>query len=279
MMNVATAATVDAKSFAYVRQLVFEKAAIALEATKDYLIESRLTPLARRFGLNSIDELVLHLRDAPFGALHDQVVEAMTTNETSFFRDEHPFDVLRTAILPELIERRKTSRSLQIWSAACSSGQEAYSIALVLREHFPELAGWNVKIHATDLSQEMLRRAVAGSFSQHEVNRGLPLALLAKHFQRNGTNWVIGSELRKMISFRQLNLLEPWHTLPKFDVVFMRNVLIYFNVDTKRLILDKVFRQLAEDGTLFLGGAETTLGIYDQFERVPIGKTTTYRPI
>lgn len=276
-MSIAASPSIDATSLAYIRKLVLDCSAIALEESKGYLIESRLTPLARKHGHTLLTDLITHLRRTPHGALHEQVVDAMTTNETSFFRDMHPFDALKGFLLPELIERRGKHRKLNIWSAACSSGQEPYTISILLRENFPELAAWDVTIHATDLSREMLDRAAAGSYNQAEVNRGLPAPLLVKHFDRQGLNWIIKPELRKPVRFQSLNLAAAWSALPTMDIVFMRNVLIYFTPDTKRAILDKVYRQLAPDGTLLLGGAETTLGLNDQFERVVLGKTTVYR--
>lgn len=276
-MSTATAVNIDGPSFDFVCKLVLDRSAIALEPTKGYLVESRLLPLARKHGLINVRDLVSQLRRTPYGALHDQVVDAMTTNETSFFRDLHPFESLRTTILPDLIELRSSRRTIQIWSAACSSGQEPYSLALLIREHFPQVASWTVKIHATDLSHEMLTRAAAGRFSQAEVNRGLPAPLLVKHFERDGLDWVVKPAIRQMISFQRLNLIENWATLPTMDIICMRNVLIYFTPDTKRQILKKVHRQLAKDGTLLLGGAETTLGLHDQFDRVSLGKSTVYR--
>lgn len=276
-MSTATAPTLDQAAFEYVRKLVLDHSAIALEASKWYLVESRLTPVARKHGLPSLRELVTQLRATPHGSLHEQVVDAMTTNETSFFRDLHPFEALRESILPELVQRRANRRTINIWSAACSSGQEPYSIAMVLRDGFPQLAAWNVKIYATDLSQEMLERAATGSYSQAEVNRGLPAPALVKHFQRQGLNWVVKPELRKCVQFQPLNLMASWSCLPTMDLVFMRNVLIYFTPDTKRQIIAKIHRQLAPDGALFLGGAETTLGLSDQFQRTVIGKATVYR--
>jgi len=274
----SSTATLDTPSFEYVRQLVLDKSSIALEATKGYLVESRLSPLARKAGLPDVNSLVTQLRRTPHGELHELVVDAMTTNETSFFRDIHPFETLRTSILPELIERRGTRRSLSIWSAACSSGQEPYTICMVLRDHFPQLATWNVKVYATDLSQEMVQRASSGTYSQAEVNRGMPAACLVKHFDRQGLNWVVKPDVRKMIDFSRLNLTESWSRLPPMDVIFMRNVLIYFTAETKKQILSSVHRKLTTDGSLFLGGAETTLGLHDQFNRVAVGKTTVYRP-
>lgn len=266
----------DLPTFDYVRKLVHEHSAIALEASKDYLVESRLVPLARQKGLNSIAELVALLRHQPFGELHTEVVEAMTTNETSFFRDIHPFEALRTAILPPLIAARAHVRILNIWSAAASTGQEAYSIAMLLAESFPQLNDWKVQIIGTDLSQQVLAKAEKGEYSQLEVNRGLPAALLVKYFDKVGLHWKVKPAIKRRVRFCQANLVGRWPTLPSFDVIFLRNVLIYFTPDTKRQILAKMRNQLQADGSLFLGGAESTLGIDDAWRRVSHGKTSSY---
>ena len=274
----ANGASLDSSTFEYIRKLVLERSSISLESTKGYLVESRLSPLARKCGFSGVADLALELRRTTHGELHERVVDAMTTNETSFFRDLHPFETLQRHVLPEIISRRQQRRALHIWSAACSSGQEPYTIAMVLREQFPQLAGWKINIHATDLSREMVERASAGCYSQAEVNRGLPASSLVKHFQRQGLNWVVKPELRGAIEFSQLNLTHSWSRLPAMDVIFMRNVLIYFTPDTKRQILQKAHRQLSDGGVLFLGGAETTLGLHEHFERVVLGKSTIYRP-
>lgn len=275
-MSTATLA-VDPSTFEYVRKLVHDHSAIALEPTKDYLVESRLVPLARQKGITSLRDLVSKLRGQPFGPLHVEVVEAMTTNETSFFRDIHPFDALRNSILPPIIAARAARRQLSIWSAASSTGQEAYTISLLLAEHFPQLNDWNVQIIGSDLSQQVVDKAQKGEYTQLEVNRGLPAALLIKYFQKVGLHWQVKPEIRKRVRFQRVNLIENWPTMPTFDVVFLRNVLIYFTAETKRQILGKIKQRLAPDGTLFLGGAETTLGIDDSWERVCHGKTSTYR--
>jgi chemotaxis protein methyltransferase CheR len=267
----------DPSSFDYVRQLVLDASAIALEASKGYLVESRLMPLAREYGHQTVREFVSDLRARPAGPLHARVVEAMTTNETSFFRDLHPFEALRTTILPELIAARAATRTLNLWSAACSSGQEPYTIAILLAEHFPELADWKVNLYASDLSQQMLDRAKSASYTQLEANRGLPAALLVKYFQKVGLHWQLKPEIRQRVRFLKANLIEPWPILPTMDVIFLRNVLIYFTPETKRQILASAKRQLATDGTLFLGGAETTLGIDDGWRRFNHGKSSTYR--
>jgi chemotaxis protein methyltransferase CheR len=276
MTTLAATPALDTPSFEYVRKLVLDRSAIALEPGKGYLVESRLMPIARAHGHGTLTTFIDSLRRQPSGPLHTQVVEAMTTNETSFFRDIHPFDALRTIVLPQLLAARGAVKKLNLWSAACSTGQEPYSIAILLAEHFPALADWNVTIYATDLSQQVLDRAQAGQFTQLEANRGLPTALLVKYFDKVGLHWHIKPELKRRVRFLQANLIEPWPVLPTMDVVFMRNVLIYFTPETKRQILTKVRRQLAADGTLFLGGAETTLGIDEGWRRVNHGKTSTY---
>ncbi|MCU0880050.1 MAG: protein-glutamate O-methyltransferase CheR [Pirellulaceae bacterium] len=277
MTTLAATPALDSLSFEYVRKLVLERSAIALETGKGYLVESRLMPIARAHGHGTLSAFIESLRRQPHGILHTQVVEAMTTNETSFFRDIHPFDALRTIVLPELVSARSAAKKLNLWSAACSTGQEPYSIAILLAEHFPALSDWTVNIYATDLSQQVLDRAQAGQFTQLEANRGLPAALLVKYFDKVGLHWHIKPAIKRRVRFLQANLIEPWPMLPAMDVIFMRNVLIYFTPETKRQILSKVRGQLAAGGTLFLGGAETTLGIDDAWRRVNHGKTSTYR--
>lgn len=278
MISIATS-NLDAPSFDYVRKLVHDHSAIALEASKEYLVESRLMPLAKQRGLSSIKDLVAQLRDRPYGKAHAEVVEAMTTNETSFFRDVHPFEAFKSIVIPGLLVARAARRSLSIWSAACSSGQEPYTIAMLLLEYFPMVRDWNVEIVATDLSQQMLDRAMKAEYSQLEVNRGMPAQFLVKYFQRVGLHWQVKPEVRRLVRFVKANLIEPWPSLPACDVIFMRNVLIYFTLETKRAILTRVRKQLAADGTLLLGGAETTLGIDDGWRRANHGKTSTYHPI
>jgi len=263
--------------FDYIRSLVLEQSAIVFEQDKQYLAESRLAVLARREGFDSISDLVTSLRSNRFNGLHRKVVEAMTTNETSFFRDFHPFETLRNSILPELMLKRAARKELNIWSAACSSGQEPYSVAMLLNEDFPGLATWNLRLIATELSQAMLARAREGRYSQLEVNRGLPARLLVKYFRQEGIEWQITEPLRGQIEFQILNLAESWPPLPPMDIILMRNVLIYFGVETKKKILGKVRQLLRTDGLLFLGGAETTFNLDDCFERVQFDRTICYR--
>ncbi len=276
-----TAATLNSNAFEYICNLVLEKSAIVLEPNKTYLVESRLAPVARENGLTSIDELVDALRKPGIVAnkLTQAVIEAMTTNETSFFRDLHPFDALRTNIIPELVSKRGSERTLNIWSNACSSGQEIYTIAMILKEHFAELGGWKVRLIASDLSTQILEKARTGVFNQTEVNRGLPMPMLLKYFQKNGLTWQIKEEIRRMVEFRQVNLVETFPQLPAMDIVFLRNVLIYFSPETKRDILSKVKRVMRPDGYLFLGGAETTMNLNVPYNREAVGKAVCYRPI
>jgi len=268
--------TLSEADFNYVRDLVYKKSAIVLEDSKGYLVEARLQPLARRLGLSSLGELVAQLRCRPTNGLHWSVVEAMTTNETYFFRDVHPFELLKRSVLPGLIQRNSADRRLNIWCGAASSGQEPYTILMVLREYFPALINWQVSFLATDISKEMLNRCREGCYSQLEVNRGLPAALLVKYFQKIGNEWQIKEDLRSMIQFSELNLAQPWPPMPQMDLVFLRNVLIYFNSETKKTIFAKLRNVLKPDSCVFLGGAETTMGIDAAFKRVTLDKGSYY---
>ncbi|MBK6421157.1 MAG: protein-glutamate O-methyltransferase CheR [Gemmatimonadetes bacterium] len=263
--------------FDFLRGLVRERSAIVLEPGKEYLVESRLVPLLRDRQLPSLATLAAALRADPRGELERAVVEAMTTNETSFFRDHHPFEALQHRLLPELIAARASERRLRFWSNACSSGQEAYSLAMLLAEHFPGLRAWDVSILATDLSRDMVRRTQQASYGQLEMNRGLPAPLLVKYFDRQGTRWQVKPDLRRWVQAREMNLMEGWPPLPRFDVIFLRNVLIYFDLDTKRAILRRARQALRPDGFLLLGSAETTVMVDDAWERVVVGGSVAYR--
>ncbi len=267
------------EDFEYVCTYVREQAAIVLEPGKEYLVESRLDALARKKKFESVDALVAHLKRHPNSEMHRSVVDAMTTNETSFFRDLHPFEALRKVILPELLEKRRADKQLNFWCGAASTGQECFSVLMTIAEHCPELLQWNLNFIATDLCREVLSRAQAGRFNQLEVNRGLPAALLVKHFERHGDEWEFSDALRKKVQFREMNLLDHWPLFPGTDVVFLRNVLIYFDVPTKKAILSKTRRLLRPGGYLFLGGAETTMNLCEQFDRVVIEKATCYRAV
>ena len=261
----------------YVRDLVRERSAIVLDEDKEYLLESRLAPVVRREKLGSLGDLVGRLRSEPFGALHASVVEAMTTNETSFFRDSHPFEALERHVLPDLLRRRAAERRLRVWCAACSSGQEPYSVAILLRDRFPELDGWDVRVLGTDLSAEMVGRAQDGAYTALEVKRGLPAPHLTAYFDRSGPMWRVREPVRQATEFRTMNLIEPWPRLDRMDVVFMRNVLIYFDAETKRDLLARVRRVLRPDGALFLGASETTLNLDPAYERAAHGRGAYYR--
>ena len=254
--------------YEYLRKLLKERSGLDLSADKQYLVESRLIPLARRAGLSGIAELVQKMKNGA-DALITDVVEAMTTNETFFFRDKIPFDHLRDTILPQLVPARTNRRALRIWSAASSTGQEPYSIAMCLREFGPALSGWRIEIVATDLSQEVLEKSKAGIYSQFEVQRGLPIQMLVKYFKQTGELWQLNADIRGMVQHRQLNLLHDFSGLGKFDIIFCRNVLIYFDQDTKIRIFERLSKMLEADGTLMLGAAETVVGISDAFRPSP----------
>jgi chemotaxis protein methyltransferase CheR len=255
-------------NFAFVRELLAKRSAIILDQRKMYLVESRLLPIARRAGCDSIDELVQRMRVASDDLLRRQVIEAMTTNETSFFRDTIPFDTIRSVILPDLFRRRQATRRLHLWSAGCASGQEPYSLAMLLCEDFPDARDWNIRLLGSDLSAEMLDKARAGLFTTVEVERGLPPGLKEKYFHRTDQGWQIAELLRKMVDFRQFNLHEDWPALPAMDVILLRNVLVYFDLATQKAVLRKVRDVLRPDGYLVMGGAETALHVDDAFDAV-----------
>ncbi|MET0388073.1 MAG: protein-glutamate O-methyltransferase CheR [Polyangiales bacterium] len=267
---------ISAPDFEYVTQLLLTKAAIRLSATQEYLVRSRLEPIAKQAGLADLSALVEQLRREPYGELHTRVVEAMTTNETSFFRDVHPFETLRSVIIPELLQR-KVDRTLRIWSAACATGQEPYSLAMLCAE-MPKLSGWKVQILATDLSRVTLDRAQQGVYSSLEIGRGLPARALAQHFDRAGTSFQVKPGLRAMIDWKQLNLAGRWPPMAIFDVIFIRNVLIYFSPETASSVLQNARIQLQPYGTLFLGTTENMLGLNAGFESMTYGKTICYKP-
>jgi len=251
----------------YLRKFLKERSGLDLSPDKQYLVESRLLPLTRKESLSGIPDLVQKIKNGD-GRLSTDVVEAMTTNETFFFRDKIPFDHLRDTILPALIQARAARRSIRIWSAASSTGQEPYSIAMCLKEMGAALAGWRIEIVATDLSQEVLEKSKAGVYSQFEVQRGLPIQLLVKYFTQSGDIWQLKGDVRSMVQFRQLNLLQDFSHLGTFDVIFCRNVLIYFDQDTKAVIFERLAKCLEADGTLLLGAAESVVGVTDAFRPV-----------
>lgn len=248
--------------FLFAQQFILDRTGIVISNEKRYLIETRLDPVARLLGLPSLEALIarLRLRDASAERLS---VDALTTNETLFFRDKLPFEALREMVLPQLAAARRGTGLLRIWSAACSTGQEAYSIAMMLDEMRPQIGSVRIEIIATDISGKVVEQAKAGIFSQFEVQRGLPVRLLLKHFTQEGTRWRIDPALRRDISFRQGNLLQPFSHLGRFDIILCRNVMIYFAEATKRDLLKRLAEVLAPDGCLMLGGAETVLGLTD----------------
>ncbi len=270
--------TLAASEFDWVCRLVRRRSAIVLEPGKEYLVESRLLPVARSSGETSVAALVARLKREPEGRLSDAVIDAMTTNETSFFRDQHPFDALSRHVLPELLRKRATERRLSIWCSAASAGQEPYTIAMLVQEALRTSPGTTASLLATDISEQMLARTRAGRYSQLEVNRGLPIGMLVKWFDKVGTEWQVKQELRSMVQTRLVNLAVPLPVLGQHDVVFLRNVLIYFDTATKRQVLERVRRVLRPDGYLFLGGAETTLNLDGAWERVVLDRATVYRP-
>ena len=271
--------TIGLREIDFLKTLIAERSGNVITSNQDYLLEARLIPVAKDAGLENIDGLIAELRRQPSGRLHDRVAEAVTINETSFFRDILPFDALHTDVLPRLIQSRSSSRSLSIWSAASSSGQEAYSLAMIIQEHFGELSDWDVRILATDLSEEMVRRTRGGRYSQFEVNRGLPSWCLLKYFQRQGIHWQVNDFMRNMVTARKMNLAIPWPSIGQHDVIFLRNVLIYFDQETKIRVLNQIYHSLRPDGFLVLGGGETLITLKIPFVRESIGSTVFFRPI
>ncbi len=255
-------------SFEFIRKLLLDQTAISLDAGKQYLVEARLTPIARSHGLASIDQLVVQMQQLPNGRLVRDVVDAMTTNETFFFRDAVPFEALREVVLPDLFRRRASIRQLSIWSAACSTGQEPYSIAMLVRQCFAEYGSWNIRILGSDLSHLALQQAREGRYNSLEIDRGLSSEYKRKYFRPRGTKWQIVNEIREMVEFRTLNLVAGWPPLPKMDIILLRNVMVYFKPEAKKQIMQNVRQQLKSDGYLFLGGAETTIHLDSSFTHV-----------
>jgi len=252
----------------YLRKILKDRSGLVLSADKQYLVESRLVPLARKSGLPGIPELVQKMK-AGDERLTVDVVEAMTTNETFFFRDKVPFEHFRETIMPKLLQARAARKSLRIWCAAGSTGQEPYSLAMILKEMGSQLAGWRIDILATDISVEVQEKSKAGIYSQFEVQRGLPIQMLVKYFKQVGETWQVNADIRAMVQHRQLNLLQDFSHLGTFDVVFCRNVLIYFDQDTKIAVFNRLVKLMEPDGFLVLGAAETVVGLTDAFKPYP----------
>ncbi|MGI9414289.1 MAG: CheR family methyltransferase, partial [Hyphomicrobiales bacterium] len=247
--------------YAFVGEMLKGRSGLVLAPGKEYLLESRLMPIVRESGMASLGDLVAALREPGSEDLQAEVTEAMTTNESFFFRDKSPFDLFRDDMMPAFLDARSTGRKLRIWCAACSTGQEPYSLAMILKEMADRLVNWRIEIVATDLSGEVLEKAKVGMYSQFEVQRGMPITMLVKYFTQIGEMWQIDAGVRAMVDYRKLNLLEPFDHLGRFDIVFCRNVLIYFDQQTKKDVLERIVGLMAPDGRLVLGAAETVLGI------------------
>ena len=273
--NTARPLEIDAESYKFLQDYVHRESGIVLDGDKRYLLEARLAPILRQRQLNSLNDLCALLQANGDAPLKRQVIEAMTTHETSFFREAAQYDALRTIVLPGLIEQRRDSKTISFWSAAAASGQEAYSLAIMLLEM--GLGDWNIQILATDLSTQVLDRASAGRYLQIEVNRGLPVAYLLKYFTRVGLDWQLKDEVRRMVRFAPVDLRQSLRALGPFDIVFCRNVLIYFDIESKRKILAELRETLLRGGYLLLGGSETTLNLDDRFERKMVGQAVFYQ--
>lgn len=253
----------------YLRQFLKSRSGLVLSNEKQYLIESRLLPVARKAGLQSIAALVAKLKEPRETVLAEAVVEAMTTNESFFYRDKTPFEHFTQMMMPEMLKARASQKKIRIWCAAASTGQEPYTLAMCLKEMESKLAGWRIEILGTDISNEVLDRAKAGTYTQFEVQRGLPIQLLLKYFTQQGESWTISPQLRSMVQWRKFNLLDSFASFGQFDIVFCRNVLIYFDQPTKVDILGRISKVLAPDGYLVLGAAETVVGLTDAFKPAP----------
>jgi chemotaxis protein methyltransferase CheR len=256
-------------NFTWICKHLFDTTGLVLGPDKLYLVESRLSPVARKYNAPDLDALTDAVRAGRNADLMRDVTDAMMTNESFFFRDGKPFDQFRTVVLPRLLQARANTKTIRIWCAAASTGQEPYTIAMILKEEAAKLPGWRIEIVGTDLSREALDRAKLGAYSQFEVQRGLPITLLVKYFKQDGDRWLIAPELKTNITFKELNLLSEFTALGTFDVVFCRNVLIYFDQPTKARILEKISRMMPPDGVLYLGGAETVLGVSEKFAPMP----------
>ncbi len=263
--------------YTYLREVVFQNSQNVLESSHDHLFQTRLVGLLHRHGMSQLDELVRLMRFSRSPELERSVAEAMTINETSFFRDSRSFDLVRTEVIPKLIEARRTTRRLRLWSAASSTGQEAYSLAILLREHFPQLSGWSLRIEGTDICAEVVQRARQGRYHRIEMNRGLPARVLVRYFNHVGEEWIVKTEISDLCNFRQANLCAPLPFKERFDAIFLRNVMLYFSLETRRTLLATMHRLIAPDGYLFLGSAEQPPD-RSLWAAVLSGGTCHYRP-
>ncbi len=266
---------ISAEQFRFFVDLVKSTSGISLSRGKEYLIESRLNELARSLGMRGLDELYRKAKTHMTSSLKEEIVEAMTTNETYFFRDIHPFEALKKHVIPEISAQKKDK--LDIWSAACSTGQEPYSIAILLAEHFPALINGRAKILATDISKKAVKKGAEGRFTQVEVNRGLPVTILVKYFKQQGAFWIVDGKPKKIINFRQMNLLSPMVGLAHFDIIFCRYVLIYFDQETKKQILQKLVKSLNPGGYLFLGATETPMTLPPGIKKQKFGRAICWK--
>ncbi|MFP5249180.1 MAG: CheR family methyltransferase [Acidobacteriota bacterium] len=274
MSNQASVAAINPKNYKFLQEHVYFHAGVVLEGDKHYLFESRLAPIVRQLGLESIDDLCALIQSAQHPEVGHHVVEAMTTNETYFFRDPGHYDAIRTVLLPRLREERRDTKKLRFWSAASSTGQEAYSLAMLLIE--AGLSDWNIQILGTDFSSQVIERARSGVYHQIEVNRGLPATHLVRYFSRSGTEWQLRDAVRRMVSFETIDLRKSMRALGPFDLVFCRNVMIYFDAKTKTGILKELHGAMFRGAWLLLGGAETAFGVEEQFEKLTVGNATVY---
>lgn len=256
-------------TFPVLKHLLAKTCGLCLDQDKQYLVESRLAPLVRRYNLDGVDGLVRRLESTREPALMRAVVDAMTTNETFFFRDRTPFDNFRNFMLPRLMQARAAERHIRIWCAACSTGQEPYSLAIILEEEIRRLTDWRIDILATDIARNVLDAAREGLYSQFEVQRGLPIAFLLRYFQQKGDRWQVVERVRSRVRFEERNLISDFSDLGQFDIIFCRNVLIYFDVPTKRGVLGRLDDNLREAGYLVLGAAETVVGLTERFAPHP----------
>ncbi len=258
--------------FEFLRAFLKTRSGLALTPEKRYLVESRLSPICRRFEMDNLSQLVTVLKGGRGASIENAVVEAMTTNETFFFRDKGPFDLFKEVLLPRYLTARASTRRLRIWCAAASTGQEPYSLAMLLKEASSRLAGWQIEIVATDISTEVLEKAKTGAYNQFEVQRGLPIQLLVKYFKQNGDQWQISQQIRSMVDYRPLNLIKDFARLGTFDIVYCRNVLIYFDKPTKADVLQRLSNAMAPDGALLLGAAETVIGLTEALSPDPVNR-------
>lgn len=274
MSGQGSIAVIDPINYKFLQEHVYSHAGIVLEGDKHYLFESRLAPIVRQLGLESINDLCALIQSSGQPEVSHRVVEAMTTNETYFFRDPSHYDAIRTVLLPRLIKERGDTKKMRFWSAASSTGQEAYSLAMLLIE--AGLSDWNIQILGTDFSSQVVERARSGKYQQIEVNRGLPATFLIKHFRRAGNDWNLADQVRRMVNFEVIDLRGSLRALGPFDLVFCRNVMIYFDAKTKMNILKELYGTLYRGGWLLLGGAETAFGVGDYFEKLMVGNVTVY---